>query len=38
VNGAMQSTRDSVAVSHRAADELTATANRLTGLVGRFTV
>jgi methyl-accepting chemotaxis protein len=38
VNGAMQSTRDSVAVSHRAADELTATASRLTGLVGRFTV
>jgi methyl-accepting chemotaxis protein len=38
VNGAMRSTRDSVAVSHRAADELTATAQRLTGLVGRFTV
>ncbi|MEU4623133.1 methyl-accepting chemotaxis protein [Actinoplanes sp. NPDC023801] len=38
VSGAMQSTRASVAESHRAADELTATANRLTGLVGRFTV
>ncbi|SFE61536.1 Methyl-accepting chemotaxis protein [Actinoplanes philippinensis] len=38
VNGAMRSTRDSVAESHRAADELTATAQRLTGLVGRFTV
>ncbi|GIE29933.1 hypothetical protein Ait01nite_029780 [Actinoplanes italicus] len=38
VSGAMQSTRESVAVSHQAADELTATANRLTGLVGRFTV
>ncbi|GIF37546.1 methyl-accepting chemotaxis protein [Actinoplanes xinjiangensis] len=38
VNGAMRSTRDSVAVSHQAAGELTATAQRLTGLVGRFTV
>ncbi|GAA4963615.1 methyl-accepting chemotaxis protein [Actinoplanes utahensis] len=38
VDGAMRSTRESVAVSHRAADELTATAQRLTGLVGRFTV
>ncbi|MEU8662948.1 methyl-accepting chemotaxis protein [Actinoplanes philippinensis] len=38
VNGAMRSTRDSVAESHRAAGELTATAQRLTGLVGRFTV
>ncbi len=38
VSGAMQSTRESVASSHRAADELTATAHRLTDLVGRFTV
>ncbi|GAA1626182.1 methyl-accepting chemotaxis protein [Actinoplanes couchii] len=38
VSGAMQSTRQSVVSSHRAADELAATAQRLTGLVGRFTV
>ncbi|SDT65807.1 methyl-accepting chemotaxis protein [Actinoplanes derwentensis] len=38
VSGAVQSTRESVATSHRAADELTATAHRLTDLVGRFTV
>ncbi|WP_229072292.1 methyl-accepting chemotaxis protein [Actinoplanes sp. DH11] len=38
VSGAMEGTRRSVAEAHRAADELTATAQRLTGLVGRFTV
>ena len=38
VSGAVDSTRSSMAVSHRAADELNATARRLTELVGRFTV
>ena len=38
VSGAVDSTRSAVAVSHQAADELNATARRLTGLVGRFTV
>jgi methyl-accepting chemotaxis protein len=38
VSGAMEGTRRSVAAAHQAADELTATAQRLTGLVGRFTV
>jgi methyl-accepting chemotaxis protein len=38
VSGAVDSTRSAVAVSHRAADELNATARRLTDLVGRFTV
>ncbi|WP_045743479.1 methyl-accepting chemotaxis protein [Actinoplanes rectilineatus] len=38
VSGAMQSTRESVTISHQAADELAKTAQRLDGLVGRFTV
>ncbi|BAL86536.1 putative methyl-accepting chemotaxis protein [Actinoplanes missouriensis 431] len=38
VSGAMEGTRRSVADAHQAAAELTATAQRLTGLVGRFTV
>ncbi|BCY06378.1 methyl-accepting chemotaxis protein [Actinoplanes sp. L3-i22] len=38
VSGAVDGTRDSVATAQRAADELNATAQRLTGLVGRFTV
>ncbi|BBH66733.1 hypothetical protein ACTI_34180 [Actinoplanes sp. OR16] len=38
VSGAMEGTRRSVAEAHAAADELSATAQRLTGLVGRFTV
>ncbi|WP_328466679.1 methyl-accepting chemotaxis protein [Actinoplanes sp. NBC_00393] len=38
VSGAMEGTRQSVLAAHQAADELTATAHRLTGLVGRFTV
>ncbi|MEV4350672.1 methyl-accepting chemotaxis protein [Actinoplanes sp. NPDC049596] len=38
VSGAVDGTRASVAVSHRAADELDATARKLTGLVDRFTV
>ncbi|MFI7546483.1 methyl-accepting chemotaxis protein [Actinoplanes sp. NPDC049599] len=38
VSGAVDSTRSAVSVSHRAADELSTTAHRLTGLVGRFTV
>ncbi|MBL7256317.1 methyl-accepting chemotaxis protein [Paractinoplanes lichenicola] len=38
VSGAVEGTRASVSVSHRAADELNATARRLTGLVNRFTV
>jgi methyl-accepting chemotaxis protein len=38
VSSAVDGTRSSVAVSHRAADELNATAHRLTELVGRFTV
>ncbi|GIE14892.1 hypothetical protein [Paractinoplanes ferrugineus] len=38
VSGAVDGTRQSVTVSHRAADELNATARRLTGLVGRFRV
>ncbi|MEV0899279.1 methyl-accepting chemotaxis protein [Actinoplanes sp. NPDC049802] len=38
VNGAVDGTRRSMATSHLAADELTGTARRLTGLVGRFTV
>ncbi|MEU4428561.1 methyl-accepting chemotaxis protein [Actinoplanes sp. NPDC024001] len=38
VSGAMEGTRQSVVAAHQAADELTATAQRLTGLVGRFTV
>ncbi|GIM92502.1 chemotaxis protein [Paractinoplanes toevensis] len=38
VSGAVDGTRQSVTVSHRAADELNATARRLTGLVDRFTV
>ncbi|SNY34081.1 methyl-accepting chemotaxis protein [Paractinoplanes atraurantiacus] len=38
VSGAVDGTRASVAVSHQAADELDATARKLTGLVDRFTV
>jgi methyl-accepting chemotaxis protein len=38
VSGAVDGTRQSISVSHRAADELNATARRLTGLVDRFTV
>jgi methyl-accepting chemotaxis protein len=38
VSGAVDGTRQSIAVSHRAADELNATARRLTGLVDRFTL
>ncbi|MFI5933171.1 methyl-accepting chemotaxis protein [Actinoplanes sp. NPDC051494] len=38
VSGAVDSTRSAVAVSHQAADELNNTAQRLTVLVGRFTV
>jgi methyl-accepting chemotaxis protein len=38
VSGAVDGTRSAVAVSHRAADELNATARQLTELVGRFTV
>ncbi|HEX5206094.1 methyl-accepting chemotaxis protein [Paractinoplanes rhizophilus] len=38
VSGAVEGTRQTVTASHEAADELNATANRLTGLVGRFTV
>ncbi|MBG0565734.1 methyl-accepting chemotaxis protein [Actinoplanes sp. NEAU-A11] len=38
VSGAMEGTRQSVAAAHQAAGELSATAQRLTGLVGRFTV
>ncbi|MFI1988265.1 methyl-accepting chemotaxis protein [Actinoplanes sp. NPDC020271] len=38
VSGAVDGTRQSVAAAHQAADELNATAQRLTGLVGRFTV
>jgi methyl-accepting chemotaxis protein len=38
VSGAVEGTRTSVSVSHRAADELNATSRRLTGLVDRFTV
>ncbi|WP_436522424.1 methyl-accepting chemotaxis protein [Actinoplanes sp. HUAS TT8] len=38
VSGAVDGTRQSVAAAHRAAGELNATAQRLTGLVGRFTV
>ena len=38
VSGAVDSTRSSVTASHQAADELNATAQRLTELVGRFTV
>ncbi|MBM2623015.1 methyl-accepting chemotaxis protein [Actinoplanes sp. LDG1-06] len=38
VSGAVEGTRASVTVSHQAADELNATARRLTGLVNRFTV
>ncbi|AGL15283.1 methyl-accepting chemotaxis protein [Actinoplanes sp. N902-109] len=38
VSGAVESTRSAVVVSHQAADELNATARRLTVLVDRFTV
>jgi methyl-accepting chemotaxis protein len=38
VSGAVDGTRQSVTSSHRAADELNATARRLTGLVDRFRV
>jgi methyl-accepting chemotaxis protein len=38
VSGAVEGTRQTVTASHQAADELNATASRLTGLVGRFTV
>ncbi|WP_305789375.1 methyl-accepting chemotaxis protein [Symbioplanes lichenis] len=38
VSGAVESTRSAVSVSHRAADELNGTAQRLTHLVDRFTV
>jgi len=38
VSGAVDGTRRSISVSHRAADELNATARRLSGLVDRFTV
>jgi methyl-accepting chemotaxis protein len=38
VNSAVDGTRRSMATSHGAADELTSTAQRLTGLVGRFIV
>ena len=38
VSGAVDGTRSSVTASHQAADELKATAGRLTELVGRFTV
>ncbi|MCM4080364.1 methyl-accepting chemotaxis protein [Paractinoplanes hotanensis] len=38
VTGAVDGTRHSVSVSHQAADELSTTARRLTGLVDRFTV
>jgi methyl-accepting chemotaxis protein len=38
VSGAVDSTRSAVVISHQAADELNATARRLTGLVDRFTV
>ena len=37
VSGAVDGTRQSVATAQRAADDLNATAQRLTGLVGRFT-
>ncbi|MET0423564.1 MAG: methyl-accepting chemotaxis protein [Actinoplanes sp.] len=38
VSNAVDGTRQTVSASHRAADELNATAQKLTGLVGRFTV
>ncbi|WP_433376899.1 methyl-accepting chemotaxis protein [Actinoplanes sp. CA-142083] len=38
VSGAVEGTRQTVTASHEAAGELNATASRLTGLVGRFTV
>ncbi|WP_433302257.1 methyl-accepting chemotaxis protein [Actinoplanes sp. CA-030573] len=38
VSGAVDGTRQTVSASHRSADELNATAGRLTDLVGRFTV
>ena len=38
VSGAVHGTRQTVTASHEAAGELNATASRLTGLVGRFTV
>jgi methyl-accepting chemotaxis protein len=38
VNGAVDNTRSAVSVSHRSADELDATAKRLTALVDRFQV
>jgi methyl-accepting chemotaxis protein len=38
VSGAVDGTRQTVTASHEAAGELNATASRLTGLVGRFTV
>jgi hypothetical protein len=38
VSGAVDGTRQTVTASHEAAGEPNATAGRLTGLVGRFTV